>query len=76
MTLNSPYIVTITATHSNYPTYTSTKIVHIDIAYPAVQISYVEGCNTLFDSNNPITLTAQINTNLTKARFNWYCIDQ
>lgn len=52
-----------------------TKWVHIDTASPNARIAYIEGCNRLFSVNNSFELEAMIVTNVSYAKFNWYCTD-
>lgn len=52
-----------------------TKWVHIDTASPNARIAYIDGCNRLFSVNNSFDLEAMIPTNVTYAKFNWFCTD-
>lgn len=67
----------VTAQHSQVTSLATSKTVIINIAYPPVKITFIDGCNRLFSVQNSITLTAQLNLqNTTGVHYNWYCTEK
>ena len=75
MTVGQPYKVRVNAFNLKDPNMGVTKWVHIDTQSPNARVAYIEGCNRLFSVNNSFDLEVMITTNVSYAKFNWFCTD-
>ena len=75
MTVGSPYKVRVNAVNLKDPNMGVTKWVHIDTLSPNARVAYIEGCDRLFSVNSSFELEVMIPTNVSYAKFNWFCTD-